>query len=197
MCRFIESIRIENGSIVAQSWHEERMNETRRSILHLHAPLRLTGILPVTIPKGIAKCRITYSDIIHSVEIIPYKPKIVNTLQLIEDNEIDYAYKYADRSRLDNLLSRKTADEIIIVRQGLITDTSYSNLIFYDGKRWHTPSSFLLNGTRRQRMLLAGLIVESEIRPSDLRHFTRVKLINAMLDPETSPSILLKDSELI
>lgn len=65
-----------------------------------------------------------------------------------------------------------------------ITDTSYSNVAFFDGRKYVTPDTFLLNGTRRQYLLGAGVLTERRITPSDLGGFERVVLINAMLGIE-------------
>ena len=67
---------------------------------------------------------------------------IANTLigRLIEDNKISYSYKYTTRGSLNELLTkRERYDEILIVKKGFITDTSYSNIIFFDGIKWLTP----------------------------------------------------------
>lgn len=73
-------------------------------------------------------------------------------------------------------------EELIIVKNGIITDTSYANLVFYNGKEWHTPSRPLLQGTKRQKLIDEGKIKEREIRVHDLKKFTKCSLINAMLD---------------
>jgi 4-amino-4-deoxychorismate lyase len=98
---------------------------------------------------------------------------------------LDYHLKYADRSALARLLQRRDdCDEILIVRDGAITDTSYSNVAFFDGRKYVTPDTFLLNGTRRQYLLGTGVLTECRITPSDLGGFERVVLINAMLGIE-------------
>ena len=73
-------------------------------------------------------------------------------------------------------------DDIIIVKDGLITDASYANLIFWDGENWFTPNTPLLKGVQREKLLKDGLIQEKEIKPSDLASYQKVALINAMLD---------------
>lgn len=56
----------------------------------------------------------------------------IRSLRLVAaDDELDYHLKYADRSALARLLQRRDdCDEILIVRDGAITDTSYSNVAF-------------------------------------------------------------------
>ena len=73
-------------------------------------------------------------------------------------------------------------DEVIIVKDGYITDTSYTNLCFFDGTTWFTPDTPLLPGTMRQRLLDQGIIKEKSIPLSDLNKYQSISLINAMMD---------------
>ncbi len=103
---------------------------------------------------------------------------------------IDYHFKYADRTPLLQLLElRGACDDVLIVRHGEITDTSYSNILLFDGTRYVTPRASLLNGTKRRRLLEEGRIEEAAIRPSDLPRFQTLHLINAMLDIEDNISL--------
>jgi 4-amino-4-deoxychorismate lyase len=109
---------------------------------------------------------------------------------MVVDNEIDYQFKYTDRARLEELKRRTKADEILIVKNGYITDTSFSNIIFFDWEnKWVTPATPLLKGTKRKELLEKGMIHEKEIRPYDLKDFTKARLINAMLDIEDGEEI--------
>lgn len=131
--------------------------------------------------KGVYKCRVSYSREIEKVEFEAYTPKEINSFKLVE-SDIDYSLKYADRSELLNLYrQRGAADEIIIVKNGLITDTSYSNLIFFNGNKWLTPKSPLLFGIQRERLLREGKIQEADITAADLVNFESVMVVNAML----------------
>ena len=106
----------------------------------------------------------------------------VSSLKLIEA-PIDYPFKFADRKTLNTLLAQKDdCDEILITRNGLITDTSYSNVVFNKGDQYFTPKNPLLNGTKRQKLLREGRIREKEIVVDALGQYERVYLINAMLD---------------
>ena len=98
-----------------------------------------------------------------------YVPREIRSLRLVAaDDELDYHLKYADRSALARLLQRRDdCDEILIVRDGAITDTSYSNVAFFDGRKYVTPDTFLLNGMRRQYLLGTGVLTECRITPSD------------------------------
>jgi len=192
MCRLFETIRIHNGLLIYPEWHEARMNLSCRELWNLHEPLLLSEIVkvPDKWKTGLVQCNVTYGHEINSVTYKPYIKRQVKSLKLIECNNIDYHLKRSDRSILDDLFSRKGyCDEIIIIKHGLITDTSISNLIFFDGKNWFTPNMPLLKGTCRQRLLKEGKISEMEIRVEDFWQFPGLKMINAMRFPEEEPMI--------
>ena len=74
-------------------------------------------------------------------------------------------------------------DDILIVKNGRITDTSYANIVVRGSDNtWYTPSTYLLNGTRRQSLLDRGIIKEREITPASLRKFRELHLINSMIN---------------
>lgn len=191
MSRFIESICIINGKARNLKFHQKRMNRSRYKILGLDDEINLAKlILSHKIPiDGKYKCRIVYDEKIESLEFIPYKIKSVNSVKLIENNQIEYPYKFLDRSAFELIKDSVTEDEILIVKKGQITDTSYSNIVFFDGENWITPTSNLLNGTMRQALLKQGSVVEEEVNPKDLNRFISFKLINAMMDLEESPEL--------
>jgi 4-amino-4-deoxychorismate lyase len=168
------------------------MNEARKVLFGNSTSIDIAGQLTDIEnfdSEGILKCRILYSDIIHSIEFQPYTPRVIRALTLIEDNTIDYTYKYADRSMFDRLPPHAPDTDLLIVKNGFITDTTFSNIVFYDGTQWVTPSTYLLNGTQRQRLLREGRIVSREIRVGDLSRFISAKPINAMLDFDATPEI--------
>jgi 4-amino-4-deoxychorismate lyase len=79
---------------------------------------------------------------------------VIESLKLVEDNTISYRHKYSDRSHLLELMNmRGDCDDILIVKDGYITDTSFSNIVFFDGDKWVTPARPLLRGTMRESLL--------------------------------------------
>jgi 4-amino-4-deoxychorismate lyase len=76
---------------------------------------------------------------------------------------------------------RKNCDDILIVKRGFVTDSSYSNIAFKKGQHWYTPWSALLKGTMRAYLLERNLIRLEDIRIEDLHTFQYFKLINAMM----------------
>ncbi len=192
MCRLIESLKIENRSLCNVKYHNERMNKARREAFGSVSDIDLAGAiqLPADLTDGVYKCRILYKDKIEAIEFAVYVPRAVQSLKLVEGGDIDYHLKYEDRSALAALVAQKgEADDILIIKDGYITDTSYSNIAFFDGTDWYTPDTYLLNGTKRQGLLANGTIKEKKITPSDLSNYTEAKMINAMLDFSKTPSI--------
>jgi 4-amino-4-deoxychorismate lyase len=197
MTGLLETIRIEDRQIKNAEFHNRRMNRARADLFGLPSDVDVSRIIkiPIGMGMGVFKCRILYDRVIREVQVIPYTPKPVKSLKIVEDNEIDYKYKYADRSRLEGLLSLKgDCHEILIVKDGCITDTSYSNIIFQaeDGN-WVTPDTPLLKGTMRQFLLEKREITEERIIPADLSRFTLARMINCMMDIESGHLIGIDD----
>ena len=181
---FIETIKVKDGSFCNLSLHSRRA--IRTSEIHFGVSLNFdipTDIIPMDMRIGIVKCRILYSDTVESITFEPYRFRPINNLALVYDNNIDYTYKSEDRSRLQSLVSQKgNCDEILIVKNGYITDTSYSNIVLENNEGLFTPSTPLLAGIKRQLLIDAGTIIEKDIRVDDLHRYSRAYLINAMID---------------
>ena len=102
---------------------------------------------------------------------------------MVCDDSIGYDYKSVDRSALNALVTKRgNCDEIVIVKNGMVTDSSYTNLALYDGHEWLTPRRPLLLGTKRAFLLDQGLLKEADLTLADLRRAQRVSLFNAMID---------------
>jgi 4-amino-4-deoxychorismate lyase len=190
--QFFETIKIEGNQLSNLAYHQERMNSARLEVLGLNVPVELKNaiVVPKEFSGQLLKCRVTYSEKIEKVEFEPYTPRKIQSLKIIVDNTIEYNYKYSDRKKLNQLLGQKgNCDEILIVKNGLITDTSFSNVVFFDGDHFVTPSRPLLKGTMRQNLLDKGRISEDIIRLSDIKGFKSAFLINAMLDLESAIEI--------
>jgi 4-amino-4-deoxychorismate lyase len=185
MCRLVESIKVEHRRFVHIEWHNKRFNEARRELFGIEDAIHLEEVLaiPADLTDGVYKCRVLYRETIEAVEFVPYMPREIKTLRLVDGGTIDYHLKYENRTALAQLFAQKgETDDILIVKDGCITDTSFANIAFFDGEQWFTPDTFLLNGTQRQRLLSEGILHETHITPADLPKYTCIKLINAMLD---------------
>jgi 4-amino-4-deoxychorismate lyase len=147
--------------------------------------------IPVDLGAGTFRCRVIYGNKIDRIEFVPHEERIVRSLKLVHDDDIEYSFKYADRGALEALFEKRgNCDEILIIKNGYVTDTSISNIIFQnrDG-HWITPDTPLLNGTMRMYLLESGLITQDTIRPGDLHTFEGAKMINCMNGLDGGPII--------
>jgi 4-amino-4-deoxychorismate lyase len=184
---FLESIKCLHGRLHHLPLHQARLDRTRREVLGLDSPLPLEKIVvvPPHARAGLWKCRVVYAQAVEAVEFEPYAPKPVRELVLVQADGLDYAYKYADRSGLQQLAAATGGDpavDILMVKNGLLTDASYANVLLYDGCRWVTPTQPLLMGTKRAYYLQKGLVTTADLAPDDLRRFKKVALVNALRD---------------
>lgn len=184
MSLLIESIRLLDGEFHNLSYHEQRMNRALKELCGVEDFFDLALFLAKcdNPDKGLFKCRITYDDQVQDVEFLPYQAKPVASLKIVESDGIDYEFKYKDRSAIDKLFKRRSGcDDILIIKNDLVTDSSYSNVVFRKGKKWITPWSALLKGTMRQSLIEQNVIQEEDIRVEDIRDFETCRIINAML----------------
>ncbi len=176
----LETIKIENGEIFDLPYHQTRSDRSRRSLFGSTDTLPLSSVIHAP-SHGLFRCRILYGREIHSVEYIPYVPKTIQTLQIVSA-DIEYDHKYADRSELETLLRQyQDSDDILIEKEGYLTDTSIANIAFYDGKQWVTPEIPLLHGTIRQKLLDSGFLMTAKIKKEEIDNYAHVALMNAMI----------------
>lgn len=185
MFLFIESICYLNGELRNLDLHQARFNRTRAVHFPESEIIYLKSI--IQIPKDLTeekyKVRVVYGLNIDLVEFLPYEQKKINSIKLFNiDSSIQYSYKSTDRSIFMDLIKETNCDDLILVQDGKITDATYSNLIFFNGTEWHTPTTYLLPGVMRQHLLNEGVIKEKDIRISDLDNYILFKRINAMMD---------------
>jgi 4-amino-4-deoxychorismate lyase len=191
MSLLFETIRIEDGIPMHLGWHEKRMRDSGFGIRDSGDKILDAGWLdrvirvPEEFRRGTVRCNVIFENKIVEITYRHYEPRAVKSLKLVEAAGLEYQLKYRDRSGIEALFAlRDGCDDIIMVKDGFITDSSMANLIFYDGSRWVTPERPLLEGTCRARLLASGEIIREAIRVEDLGRFKGCKLINAMRWPE-------------
>lgn len=175
---YLESIQVSNGEFCNLSLHIDRMQRTIGKVL----PLNL--VVPEIYCTGIVKCRILYNE--QRIIEIGYQhymlPKI-KTLRILEAPALAYNYKWADRSAINALMmQRGTCDDILITQNGYVTDTSFCNIVFESKEGLFTPTTALLQGTKRQLLLNKGVIKQRAISNYNLVEYDKAYLINAMID---------------
>jgi 4-amino-4-deoxychorismate lyase len=183
MLQLIETICYEKGKFHRLPLHEDRMNRSRRHFLRMCSPISLSQslILPENLKNQKIRCRVTYTSLIENIEYEPYTIKKIESLRLVQADAITYPFKYLNRDSLNNLLEHRGAmDEILMVRSGFITDTTFTNIALLQNGYWYTPALPLLPGTRREEYLKQCKIFPRNIRPEDLKYYEEARLINAM-----------------
>lgn len=185
MKRFIESICLRDGKIRNLDLHQARLDRALRAHFAKNTALDLERALAQhALPQqGLYKVRLLYSDGIERIDVEVYTRRAVRSVVLVEAEHISYEYKFADRNSLDALrCGVPVGVEPLVVQKGLLTDALYANLVVYDGKRWLTPETPLLEGTARNHALASEKITPAAISVTDWQGgaFTHFKLINAM-----------------
>ena len=144
-------------------------------------------------PIGLYRCRLTYNENQIDVSYHPYSKRTVKSLKIIHDDAITYTQKSTDRTHIDKLFNlREECDDVLIVKNGFVTDTSIANIAFLKDGVWYTPSTPLLEGTTRERLLDDGFLTAQDIRVEDLESFSQVALLNAMIDFDIIADITYK-----
>lgn len=178
---FLETIKSVDGKIFNLSYHQKRYESVLKDI-GSNSFDNLKDYLSPPL-DGTYRCRLTYNSNNISVSYHKYKKREVSSLKLIFDDNIEYSKKYTNRNEIDKLFALKgDSDEILIVKDSLVTDTSIANIALYDSGIWYTPKKPLLHGTTRARLLDDGKIVESDINVDELKKFSKTALLNAMID---------------
>ena len=185
--QFVETIKIKDGKAQSVAYHQARMERTIRHFFPQLCRTSMPSLKELLNPKEgmeLYKARVVYGEHgVETVEYAPYTMRNISSLQVVTDETIEYDFKSTDRSHLNALFAKKgNCDEIVIVKQGLVTDTSFTNLAIYDGNRWITPKHPLLLGTKRARLFEHGIIKEADITLQDLKNAQSIRLFNAMIE---------------
>ena len=178
---YLETIYSRDGLIRHLSYHQQRLN---RVLQFQKTPKTHDLHLLLQPPEnGLFRCRVLYDEYGCLVSYLPYKERSVERLKLVYSDTVEYSKKYADRSQLEELFAQRgECDDVLIVKNGYITDTTIANVALSDGKIWYTPKRALLNGTTRERLLQESKIVQRDIRLEEIYSFKKIALMNAMID---------------
>jgi len=174
--------------------HQSRFERTREEVLGLKTHPDLSGYIsvPVSAKQEIYKCRILYGQDVSQVKFLPYSRLKIQSLKVVESDKISYSYKYADRRELEKLFGQRgSCDDILIVKEGKITDSYFANVVLWDGSRWVSPKKPLLRGCMRASLLAEGSITAADIPLDELSGYKTLRLINALNDLKDGPEISL------
>jgi 4-amino-4-deoxychorismate lyase len=130
------------------------------------------------------KCNVIYDkngiiDITYNI----YKKKTISSFKLVYDNNIVYDKKYCNRLNIIDLYKQKDdCDEIIIIKNNLITDTSIANIALFVNNEWITPKLPLFNGITKSKLVKKKILKEKHINLAILLKSTQIATLNVMVD---------------
>ena len=181
MNSYLETIKSVDGVLFNLSYHQKRYESLLNSLSvekkedlreHLYPP-----------QVGIYRCRLVYTADTITVSYHEYKKREISSLKLIFNNDINYSSKSTNRDEIDALYEQRgEGDDILIIKDLLVSDTSIANIAFYSDGEWITPKKPLLHGTTRARLIDEGKIIEADIKVQDIRSFSKIALLNAMIE---------------
>jgi len=179
---FFETIKVDDAKIYNIEYHQTRYEKTLKS-LGQDAYFDLASYIKAPTNK-LLRCKIIYdAKGIQSVEYFSYLKRKINSLKLIYNDNIEYNLKFTNRNTINSLYEQKEkCDDILIVKNGYITDTSIANIALYKDGIWYTPKQTLLDGTTRNRYIKTEKIIQKDIKVEELYSFSKVALLNAMID---------------
>lgn len=185
MSLLFETIKLKDGVFYNLEYHEKRMMSSFYRLYGLNVGFSLKNYLyNLNFPQlGLYKVKVIYDKIVTKVEISEYKKRKVEKLLVVFNDTISYDLKYIDRRCFD-MCSTESFAEPLFIKNGMVSDTTFSNVAFLDGEKWITPSTFLLNGTKRQYYIDKDVLKVTDVRFADITKYKKVSLINAMLDLE-------------
>jgi len=185
MCRFLETIQFVQGRHLNLDGHQARVNVTFQQFFPGVSPFLLQEILLKSeIPEGDGKykCRLVYDEQMQQLEYLPYSLPPITSLRLVPTTMESSVCKSADRTEYNHAFAlREECDDVLLIRAGLLTDTSYCNIALGDGTTWVTPLTPLLYGTRRAELLRQKAIVEKDISAREIVRYRKIRLFNAMI----------------
>lgn len=111
--RFVETIKVQSGRAQALPYHQARMERTIRHFfpsLASDAMPSLERLLVPTPEMALFKARVVYgAQGVEAVEYAPYVMRTIRSLQVVEDDAIDYTFKRCDRTSLSALVARRVS----------------------------------------------------------------------------------------
>jgi 4-amino-4-deoxychorismate lyase len=185
MCRFVESIQLKEGQFKRLELHQLRLQKAMNDFYPNARAIDLDDTLKHTSSPvgGLFKCRVIYDSKVRLVEFIPYTLREIYSLKLVETNLESMPYKTEDRSGLNEAFAKRgDCDDVLLVKNGFLSDTSYANIALFDGQQWFTPRIPLLSGVNRAQLLSEGKMMEKDIKPEELGNFRLITLFNAMIE---------------
>lgn len=183
MCQFplFETIAIIDGKPQNLPYHQARFEQAMRAYFECEPQWQLAEVIivPEAFQQGLVRCRIDYNAQAFQLQFFSYTPRKFQHLQCVYVENLDYRFKYVDRKRLDSLKTLQS-DEVIIINNGMVSDCTIGNLLFYKAGKWYSSCDYLLKGTQLSKLIDEGVVTLVKMPVSDLKNYEKVMIINAL-----------------
>ncbi|BAK69965.1 aminotransferase class IV family protein [Aliarcobacter butzleri] len=174
--KYFETIKCEDFEVFNLDYHQKRVANTIGLNINLQEYIN-------PISEELLRCKLIYDENgVVDVLYFPYKKREIKSFKIIFDNEIEYSKKYLNRAKLDELYEKRDdCDEVIIIKNEIVTDTTIANIAIFYENSWITSKNCLLGGTTRARLLEEKELFEKDITLDMLKNASKVALMNAMI----------------
>lgn len=190
MCQFFETIQVQDGKAFHLEYHQARVDKTRAAF-GLKNKLSLWEYVKDLPKRGLYRLKIEYADEVNKLTCTPYQPKKTESFSLVHTG-ISYEFKYTNREAIRALLA-KDCDDIIMIKDGLLSDTSIANIALKLQGRWFTPKKPLLEGTTRARLLQEGWLEKKDLEIEDLKNMENFAIMNALVGWKEVKNMQMKE----
>lgn len=175
--RCFETIKVEDGKLLNLEYHQKRVDYTRE-FFGFEDKLELKKQSFELPQRGEFRLRVDYDKEIKSFTCKEFKSRAFKEFKIVK-SDIEYNYKYANREELDAL--KEDDKEIIIVKNGFLTDTTIANIALQKEGCWLTPKTPLLRGTTRARLIDSGFLKCENLTLTDLKKAENFAIMNALV----------------
>ncbi|MBF7064878.1 aminotransferase class IV family protein [Aliarcobacter butzleri] len=174
--KYFETIKCEDFEVFNLDYHQKRVANTIGLNINLQEYIN-------PISEELLRCKLIYDENgVVDVLYFPYKKREIKSFKIIFDNEIEYSKKYLNRAKLDELYEKRDdCDEVIIIKNEIVTDTTIANIAIFYENSWITSKNCLLGGTTKARLLEEKKMFEKDITLDMLKNASKVALMNAMI----------------
>lgn len=186
--KYFETIKCEDFEVFNLNYHQKRVANTIGLNINLQEYIN-------PISEELLRCKLIYDENgVVDVLYFPYKKREIKSFKIIFDNEIEYSKKYLNRTKLDELYEKRDdCDEVIIIKNGIVTDTTIANIAIFYENLWITSKNCLLGGTTRARLLEEKKLFEKDITLDMLKNASKVALMNAMIGFDEIKNFKIKE----
>ncbi|AGH39054.1 Branched-chain amino acid aminotransferase/4-amino-4-deoxychorismate lyase [Bibersteinia trehalosi USDA-ARS-USMARC-188] len=176
-----ETIAIKDGIAQNIAYHQARYEKSCFGYFNETPLFELSKILtiPQEYKQGLYRCKIAYNQHDYEIQYFPYQAKELHYFDVVYSDNLDYQFKYSNRSIFQTFPINQHS-EVIIINNGKVSDCTIGNLLFSKQGKWYSSKDYLLKGTQLSRLLDEKQVELLDIPVESLGNFEQIMLINAL-----------------